>query len=142
MHNTMHHCVIPSTAGTIMHHSVMIWHYHTLLCNTTHCYALPCTIVYGHALLCTTTALSLVKLDVPMADGNTTTRLAWREDGNVDYLHGKHIPFFIVALSFGLVTLPYAILFLVQWLFWECCPSTRRFISMEIYCQGSSCLGH
>ena len=44
-------------------------------------------------------------------------QLVWREDGNVDYLKGKHIPLFVVALGFGLVTLPYAVvLFLVQWL--------------------------
>ena len=72
---------------------------------------------YAKLLRTIITALSPVKLEVPMADGNTTTRLVWREDGNVDYLQGKHIPLFIVALSFGLVTLPYAVvLFLVQWL--------------------------
>ena len=72
---------------------------------------------YAKLLRTIITALSPVKLNVPMADGNTTTRLVWREDGNVDYLQGKHIPLFIVAFSFGLVTLPYAVvLFLVQWL--------------------------
>ena len=45
------------------------------------------------------------------------SKLLWREDGNIGYLQGKHIPLFVVAVGFGLITLPYAVvLFSLQWL--------------------------
>ena len=72
---------------------------------------------YAKLLRTIITALAPTHLNFPTADGSTIVKLVWREDGNVDYLRGRHIPLFVVALGFGLVTLPYAIvLFLVQWL--------------------------
>jgi len=41
----------------------------------------------------------------------------WLHNVNVSYLRGKHIPLFIVAVVFGVLTLPYTfILLFVQWL--------------------------
>ena len=72
---------------------------------------------YAKLLRTIIAALAPTHLNLPTADGSTTVKLVWREDGNVDYLRGRHIPLFVVALGFGLVTFPYAIvLFLVQWL--------------------------
>ena len=36
----------------------------------------------------------------------------WAYDGNIEYLHGKHIPLFVAALLFAIVTLPYAFVLL------------------------------
>ena len=36
----------------------------------------------------------------------------WTYDGNIEYLHGKHIPLFVAALLFAIVTLPYAFVLL------------------------------
>ena len=33
-------------------------------------------------------------------------------DGNIEYLHGKHIPLFVAALLFAILTLPYAFVLL------------------------------
>ena len=72
---------------------------------------------YAKLLRTIITALSPTQLHLSTADGNTTMKLVWREDGNIDYLRGKHVPLFVVALGFGLVTFPYAVvLFIVQWL--------------------------
>ena len=74
-------------------------------------------ISYAKLLRTIITALAPVQLYLPTSDGGSTLKLVWREDGNVEYLRGKHIPLFVVALGFGLVTLPYAVvLFLLQWL--------------------------
>ena len=45
------------------------------------------------------------------------TRKVWLYDGNVDFLHGKHIPLFIVCLLFlTLVSVPYtSMLISIQW---------------------------
>ena len=47
------------------------------------------------------------------ADGSHSfnTRV-WTYDGNIEFLHGKHIPLFIAALLFAIVTLPYAVVLL------------------------------
>ena len=48
---------------------------------------------------------------------NTIVRKVWLYDGNTNYLKGKHIPLFIVALLLLLISLPYtAILILIQYL--------------------------
>ena len=63
-------------------------------------------------------SLSPAELYLPTDNNETTVvKAVWQQDGNVDYLQGKHIPLFMVALGFGLVTLPYAVvLLLIQWL--------------------------
>ena len=73
---------------------------------------------YAKLLRTVITALAPAELFIYDINGtNKITKLVWKEDGNVDYLRGKHIPLFVVAFMFGLVTLPYAVaLFLVQWL--------------------------
>ena len=40
------------------------------------------------------------------------TTTVWTYDGNIEYLLGKHIPLFIAALLFAIVTLPYAFVLL------------------------------
>ena len=40
---------------------------------------------------------------------DNSTKALWLHDGNIQYLHGKHIPLFIVALLFGMVSLPYVL---------------------------------
>ena len=63
-------------------------------------------------------ALSYTWLEQLTPDGQKiNSHLVWTEDGNVDYLRGKHIALFVFAAGFGLVTLPYAlVLFSLQWL--------------------------
>ena len=53
---------------------------------------------------------------------NTTSRLLWLVDGNINYLQGKHIPLFLVALFVLLLGLVYVILLS----FWQC---FRRYLS-------------
>ena len=59
------------------------------------------------------TALYVTYLEYP-----TYNRMVWLYDGNIDYLSGKHIPLFIVAiLVFLFLFLPYTLLLLFgQWL--------------------------
>ena len=56
---------------------------------------------------------------------NTTSRLLWLVDGNINYLQGKHIPLLLVALFVLLLGLVYVILLS----FWQCvqrCLSKTR----------------
>ena len=72
---------------------------------------------YAKLLRTIIASLSPAKLVLPTTDNGTLEKAVWSLDGNVEYLEGKHIPLFVVALGFGLVTLPYAVvLFLIQWL--------------------------
>ena len=59
------------------------------------------------------TALYITYLEYP-----TYSRMVWLYDANIDYLSGKHIPFFLVAvLVFLFLFLPYTLLLLFgQWL--------------------------
>ena len=58
-------------------------------------------------------AINITYLEYP-----TYSRMVWLYDANVDYLKGKHIPLFIVAVLFFLfLFLPYTLLLLFgQWL--------------------------
>ena len=40
---------------------------------------------------------------------DNSTRTVWLSDGNIPYFHGKHVPLLLVALVFGVLTLPYAL---------------------------------
>ena len=73
---------------------------------------------YAKLLRTIITSLAPAELALPTDTNETTVvKAVWQQDGNVDYLQGKHIPLFMVALGFGLMTLPYAvILLLIQWL--------------------------
>lgn len=58
-------------------------------------------------------ALSFAQLQYP--DGSH--EIVWLLDANVDYLHGKHVPLFIAAVTTAIIGLAYtSILFLWQWL--------------------------
>ena len=69
---------------------------------------------YASILRTLITALSSATLEYP----DNCTRIAWRYDGHVDYLKGKHIPLFIFSLIIVLfLFLPYTLfLFFSQWL--------------------------
>ena len=72
---------------------------------------------YAKLLRTIIASLSPANLVLPTTDNGTLEKAVWLLDGNVEYLEGKHIPLFVVALGFGLVTLPYVVvLFLIQWL--------------------------
>ena len=59
------------------------------------------------------TALSFTTLSYPQHD----TKLVWLYDANIQYLHGKHIPLFVVGLAALLLCLPYTLLLLTShWL--------------------------
>ena len=58
-------------------------------------------------------ALSFTTLSYPQHN----TKLVWLYDANIQYLHGKHIPLFVVGLATLLLCLPYALLLLTShWL--------------------------
>ena len=63
-------------------------------------------------LLCTT--ISVLSFSVlTIRQGNQTiTKTVWLPDGNVQYLDGKHIPLFTVALLFSVFLLPYTLVLL------------------------------
>ena len=65
-------------------------------------------------LVCTAfSALSFTTLSYPQHN----TKLVWLYDANIQYLHGKHIPLFVVGLAALLLCLPYTLLLLTsQWL--------------------------
>ena len=68
---------------------------------------------YAKLLSITITALSSAVLDYPNGHQETV----WLPDGNVLYLHGKHIPLVLVAVMIIIIGLPYTILlFLWQWI--------------------------
>ena len=69
---------------------------------------------YAKVLRTVITAFSVTFLDYP--DGSR--KAVWLYDGNIEYLHGKHIPLFLTALIALLVLfLPYTFLLLFgQWL--------------------------
>ena len=57
-------------------------------------------------------ALSFTTLSYPQHN-----KMVWLYDGNIQYLHGRHIPLFVVGLATLLFCLPYALLLLTsQWL--------------------------
>ena len=59
------------------------------------------------------TTLSFTTLSYP----GHNTKLVWLYDANIQYLHGKHIPLFVVGLAALLLCLPYTFLLLTsQWL--------------------------
>ena len=58
-------------------------------------------------------ALSFTTLSYPQHN----TKLVWLYDANIQYLHGRHIPLFIVGLAALLFCLPYSVFLLTgQWL--------------------------
>ncbi len=66
------------------------------------------------------TALSFTHIH--SSDGEHKT--VWLSDANIEYLQGKHIPLFITAFLFGVLTLPYTlVLTFIQWL--QRVPSRR-----------------
>ena len=82
-------------------------------------------ILLSYAKLLRTMIAALAPAELFLADNKTRT--VWREDGNVNYFDEKHTLLFIVAVGFGLVTLPYAlVLFLLQWIqkSSNCCVSS------------------
>ena len=60
---------------------------------------------YAKLLRAVMAALSVTFITYP----DNSTKALWLHDGNIQYLHGKHIPLFIVALLFGMVSLPYVL---------------------------------
>ena len=59
------------------------------------------------------TALSFTTLSYPQHK----TKLVWLYDANIRYLHGKHIPLFVIGLAALVLCLPYTFLLLTsQWL--------------------------
>ena len=68
---------------------------------------------YAKLLRTIISAVSFARLEYP----NGSKFTVWLYNGNVPYLHGEHIPLFLVAVLFGFLSLPYAlILFLFQWM--------------------------
>ena len=74
---------------------------------------------YTNLLHTAFSALSFTTLSYPQHN----TKLVWLYDANIQYLHGKHIPLFVVGLAALLLCLPYAVLLLAsQWLHaWSNC---------------------
>ena len=69
------------------------------------------------------TVLSAVSFTTLKYPDNTST-LVWLPDGNVDFLKGKHIPLFLMAVAVFTASIVYiAILFLWQWL--VCVPKCK-----------------
>ena len=60
---------------------------------------------YAKLLRAVMAALSVTFITYP----NNSTKALWLHDGNIQYLHRKHIPLFIVALLFGMLSLPYVL---------------------------------
>ena len=60
---------------------------------------------YAKLLRAVMAALSVTFITYP----DNSTKALWLHDGNIQYLQGKHIPLFIVALLFGMVSLPYVL---------------------------------
>ena len=60
---------------------------------------------YAKLLRAIMAALSVTFITYP----NNSIKALWLHDANIQYLHGKHIPLFIVALLFGMVSLPYVL---------------------------------
>ena len=71
-------------------------------------------LLYAKILCTFITAVYITYLEYP-ANYN---RMVWLHDANIDYLVGRHIPLFVVAvLVFLLLFLPYTLLLLFnQWL--------------------------
>ena len=69
---------------------------------------------YAKILRAIISALSFTTLQYP----NDKMQVVWLYDANITYLHGKHIPLFVVALLFlAFLFLPYTLLLLLgQWL--------------------------
>ena len=66
----------------------------------------------SYAKLLHTVVLATAPSSIHMYNSETDTlhtQLVWGYDGNVAFLHGKHIPLFTVAVGVGLVTLPYSL---------------------------------
>ena len=73
---------------------------------------------YAKLLSITITALSSAVLDYPNGHQETV----WLPDGNVLYLHGKHIPLVLVAVMIIIIGLPYTILLFL----WQLIVRTPR----------------
>ena len=69
---------------------------------------------YAKILRAIISALSLTTLEYP----RNKIQVVWLSDANIGYLHGKHIPLFVVGILFlVLIFLPYTLLLLLgQWL--------------------------
>ena len=69
---------------------------------------------YAKILRAILLALSITTLEYP----HDKMQVVWLSDGNINYLHGKHIPLFVVGILFLVfVFLPYTLLLLLgQWL--------------------------
>ena len=69
---------------------------------------------YAKILRAIISALSLTTLEYP----HDKLQVVWLSDANIGYLHGKHIPLFVVGILFLLlIFLPYTLLLLLgQWL--------------------------
>ena len=66
---------------------------------------------YAKLLRTTISVLSFAVLTI--SQGNQTiTKTVWLPDGNIQYLDGKHIPLFTIALLFSVFLLPYTLVLL------------------------------
>lgn len=76
--------------------------------------------------------VSVVDLKVDRKNKTTTTDWSkvWLQDGNIPYLHGKHIPLFMVAVLLSVFLLPYALVLLTIQLLQK--MSNTRFLSWVV----------
>ena len=65
-------------------------------------------ISYAKLQRTTLAAVSFILIET----SNSSESVVWLYDGNAPYLQGKHIPLFVVAVLFGLVSLPYTFILL------------------------------
>ena len=52
-----------------------------------------------------TGVLTFTTITYPAPNESTVNQNVWMYDGNIEYLHGKHIPLFIVSVGFGVFAL-------------------------------------
>ena len=67
---------------------------------------------YTKIILGVTEALSFTTVTYPAPNESTVNQNVWLYDGTIEYLHGKHIPLFIVSVGFGVFALFYTFLLL------------------------------
>ena len=69
---------------------------------------------YAKLLRTIITVLSFTYISYEDSKGTTYRTAVWLYDGNVDFIKGKHIPLFLVAVGFGLIyILPFTLLLLL-----------------------------
>ena len=57
-------------------------------------------------------ALSFTTLSLPGPNRTFVNKVVWLNDGNIQYLHGQHIPLFICGAIFGILSLTYTFILL------------------------------